>query len=227
MTIGKQLYRGFGVILAMLAILLVVDLAAMWKARSASNEAAATLESVRTAEAVRYQIMQNRLNLNNFLLSGDPRDEDKVNRGFTELSDLVKRGQSQSNNDFLRTALVQVETTEASWADNFAKPLLAKRHQVDSGDATVSDLQIFYLQKDPASWLAKSSAVLDQANSDISKALNESQAAAYRASTFSGVVVILGTLIAIAFGVFSAYRTAKSITEPLQHLITVAREIGA
>jgi methyl-accepting chemotaxis protein len=226
MTIGKQLYRGFGVILAMLAILLVVDLAALWKAKSASNEAAATLESVRTAEAVRYQIMQNRLNLNNFLLSGDPRDEDKVNKGFTELSDLIRRGQSQTSNDFLRTALIQVEGTEASWADNFAKPLLAKRHQVDSGDATVSDLQIFYLQKDPASWLVKSSAVLDQANSDISRALNESQAAAARASTISGLIVVVGALSAIAFGVLTALKTSKSITEPLQHLITVAQEIG-
>ena len=226
MTIGKQLYRGFGVILAMLAVLLVVDLAALWKAKSASNEAAATLDSVRTAEAVRYQIMQNRLNLNNFLLSGDPRDEDKVNKGFTELSDLVKRGQSQTSNDYLRTALIQVEGTEASWADNFAKPLLAKRHQVDSGDATVSDLQIFYLQKDPASWLAKSSTVLDQASSDISRALNESQAAATRASTISGLIVVIGALSAIAFGVITALRTSKSITEPLQHLITVAQEIG-
>ena len=226
MTIGKQLYRGFGVILVVLATLLVVDLAALWKARSASNEAAATLESVRTAEAVRYQIMHNRLNLNNFLLSGDPRDEDKVNRGFTELSDLVKRGQSQTSNEFLHTALLQVEGTEASWADNFAKPLLAKRHQVDSGDATVSDLQIFYLQKDPASWLAKSSVVLDQASSDISKALNESQAGAARASTISGLIVIVGALSAIAFGVVTALKTSKSITEPLQHLITVAQEIG-
>ena len=226
MTIGKQLYRGFGVILAMLAILLVVDLAAMWKAKSASNEAAMTLESVRTAEAVRYQIMQNRLALNNFLLSGDPRDEDKVNHGFTELADLVKRGQSQTSNDLLRTALIQVESTEASWADNFAKPLLAKRHQVDSGDATVSDLQIFYLQKDPASWLAKSSAVLDQASSDISKALSESQSVAQRASTISAFIVVISALSAIAFGLFTAFKTSKSITEPLQHLITVAQEIG-
>ena len=226
MTIGRQLYKGFGVVLAILALLLFVDLAALWKARSASNEAAATLESVRMAENVRYQIMQNRLNLNNFLLSGDPRDEDKVNRGFTDLSDLAKRGESQANNDILRTALIQVESTEASWADNFAKPLLAKRHQVDSGDATVSDLQIFYLQKDPASWLTKSSTVLDQANADIGKALQESQAAASKASLMSGFVVVLGTLFAIAIGILGAYRTAKSITEPLQHLITVAREIG-
>src|SRR5271157_1022994 len=172
MTIGRQLYRGFGVVLAILALLLFVDLAALWKARSASNEAAATLESVRVAENVRYQIMQNRLNLDNFLLSGDPRDEDKVNHGLAALTDVIKRGQSSTTNDFLRTALIQVESTEANWADNFAKPLLAKRHQVDSGDATVSDLQIFYLQKDPASWLAKSSAVLDQANLDVSRSLD-------------------------------------------------------
>ena len=226
MTIRQQLYKGFGVVLGMLALLLVVDLAALWTARKANQEASGTLETVRTAEAVRYQIMQNRLNLNNFLLSGDPRDEDKVNRGFSELGDLIKRGQSLAANDTLRTALIKVESTEASWGDNFAKPLLAKRHQVDSGDATVSDLQIFYLQKDPASWLAKSSSVLDQANSDISKALADSQKAASNASTWSGVIVVLGTLIAIGFGIFSALKTANSITQPLEHLITVAQEIG-
>jgi len=226
MSIRKQLYNGFGVVLAILAVLLVVDLGALWKARSASSEAATTLESVRLAEAVRYQMMQNRLNLNNFLLSGDPRDEDRVNRGFTELSDLAKKGESQTTSDFLRTALIQIESTEATWADNFAKPLLAKRHQVDSGDATVSDLQIFYLQKDPASWLTKSSAVLDQANSDISKSLSESEAIANWYSKISVAVILVGSLAAIGFGIFTAYKTAGSITTPLQHLITVAQEIG-
>jgi methyl-accepting chemotaxis protein len=203
-----------------------VDLATIWKARSASTEASNTLESVRSAEAARYQIMQNRLNLNNFLLSGDPRDEEKVNHGFSDLSDLVKRGQSQTNNEFLRNAFIQVESTETNWADNFAKPLLAKRHQVDSGDATVSDLQIFYLQKDPSSWLTKSSTVLDQANADMSKTLNDSQSAASRASTISFLIIVIGTLAAMIFIGVSAVRTAKSITEPLQHLIAVAREIG-
>ena len=226
MTIKQQLYRSFGAILLILLILLFVDFGAIYKTSTASSEAANTLESVRTIEAVRYQIMQNRLNLNNFLLSGDPRDEDKVNRGFTELPDIVKQGESKTTNEFLHTALIQVESTEASWADNFAKPLLAKRHQVDSGDATVSDLQIFYLQKDPASWLTKSSTVLDQANTDISKALAQSESAASTASRASFGIVVFGTLFAIGFGFFKAVTTAKSITEPLQHLITVAQEIG-
>jgi methyl-accepting chemotaxis protein len=226
MTIKQQLYRSFGAILFILLILLFVDIGSIWKASSASGEAANALESVRTIGEVRNQIMQNRLNLNNFLLSGDPRDEDKVNRGFSDLADQIKQGESKTNNEFLRTALIQVESTESSWADNFAKPLLAKRHQVDSGDATVSDLQIFYLQKDPASWLTKSSTVLDQANTDTSKALTQSESAASTASKLSFGIVVFGTLFAIGFGLFKAVGTAKSITEPLQHLITVAQEIG-
>jgi len=226
MTIKQQLYRSFGAILLILLILLFVDFGAIYKTSTASTEASNTLESVRTIEAVRYQIMQNRLNLNNFLLSGDPRDEDKVNKGFTELADLVKQGESNTKIEVLHTPLFQVESTEASWADNFAKPLLAKRHQVDSGDATVSDLQIFYLQKDPASWLTKSSTVLDQASDDISKALTKSEATASTVSKGSFGIVVFLTLFAIGFGLFKAVRTARSITEPLQHLITVAQEIG-
>src|SRR5260370_23822946 len=152
------------------------------------------LESVRAIELVRYQIMLNRLNVNNFLLSGDPRDEEKVTHGLQDANESMKRGESQAGSDALRTALIQVEGTEASWADNFAKPLLAKRHQVDSGDATVSDLQIFYLQKDPASWLVKSSAVLDQSNVDITKFHDDSNKSPPTLTTSISLLPTLETL---------------------------------
>src|SRR6266852_5142047 len=226
MSIGKKLYAGFGLILAILSMLFIVNIIAGFKERSARADASMALESVRTVEAVRYQIMLNRLNMNNFLLSGDPRDEDRVNKGLTDIVDQIKRGESNASNEAVRTALIQVESTEASWADNFAKPLIAKRHQVDSGDATVSDLQIFYLQKDPSSWLTKSSVILDQSNADITKFQDETAKSANRASAVSSWVTGLGTLLAFFAGALIAFLTAKSITEPLTHLITVAREIG-
>jgi methyl-accepting chemotaxis protein len=226
MTIGKKLYAGFGSVLAILVLLFLVNLIFGWKESSARNAASTALDSVQTIEAVRLEIMMNRLSLNNFLLSGDPRDEEKVNRGMTEIADLLKRGQAQASSDLLRTALIQVETTEVSWADNFAKPLLAKRHQVDSGDSTVSDLQIFYLQKDPVSWLTKSSAVLDRANQDIEKARQQTEQSAKSAGKWVSLFTTLGTLCALLLGMLVAFYTAKSITEPLDHLITVAREIG-
>ena len=226
MTIGKKLYMGFGSILVILVALFIVNIVAGLKEQSARSDASIALQSVRAIEAVRYQIMLNRNNLNNFLLSGDPRDEDKVNHGLADINELVKRGESQAGSDVLRTALIQVESTESSWGDNFAKPLLAKRHQVDSGDATVSDLQIFYLQKDPTSWLTKSSTVLDQTNAEITKSLEETTKSAAHASTLSTSLTTGVTLLALVLGALAAFYTAKSITEPLAHLITVAREIG-
>ena len=228
MSIGKKLYAGFGLVLATLTVVFLVNGYSALRERSSRSDAQAAMDSVQTIEAARLQIMLNRLALNNFLLSGDPRDEEKVNKGMTELADALKRGeaQSQSPSDTLRMALIQVESTEASWGDNFAKPLLAKRHQVDSGDATVSDLQIFYLQKDPASWLTKSSEVLNQTRTDIKKASEEASASADKTFKWSVGVSLVFTLLAIAIGAIVAFLTAKSITQPLTHLITVAREIG-
>jgi methyl-accepting chemotaxis protein len=226
MSIGKKLYAGFGLILAILLGLFLLNTFAALRAKTARTDSAAALESVRAIESVRLQIMFNRLNLNNFLLSGDPRDEEKVNKGMNDLTDILKRGEAQTGSDSLRSALIQVESTESSWSDNFAKPLLAKRHQVDSGDSTVSDLQIFYLQKDPASWLTKSSTVLDQTNLEIAKSFAETKKSADNASNWSSSGTTAGTLLAIVLGIVVAYYTAKSITQPLTHLITVAREIG-
>jgi methyl-accepting chemotaxis protein len=226
MSIGKKLYAGFGLVLAILVGLFLVNTFAALRERASRADSAASLKGVQTIESVRLQIMLNRLNLDNFLLSGDPRDEEKVNKGISELNDTLKQGEAQLSADALRTALIQVESTEANWADNFAKPLLAKRHQVDSGDSTVSDLQIFYLQKDPTSWLTKSSAVLDQTSAEITKNFEETTKSASRASTWSAILSTVGTLLAILLGVLVAYYTARSIVLPLTHLITVAREIG-
>jgi methyl-accepting chemotaxis protein len=226
MTIGKKLYVGFGSILVILIALFIVNMIAGLKERFARANASVALESVRAIESVRYQIMLNRNNLDNFLLSGDPGDEERVNRGLTDLSELLERGESQSANDILRGALIQVKTTEIRWVANFAKPLLAKRHQVDSGNATVSDLQVFYLQKDPASWLTQSSALLDHTSVDISKSLNDTSKSAARASAFSTGLTSGGTLLALLLGVCVAFYTAKSITEPLTRLTTSADAIS-
>ena len=226
MGIGKRLYLGFGAVVSILVLLFFVNLFVGLREQSALKDATSARDNLQTIEAVRYQIVLNRHSLDNFLLSGDPRDEEKITKGFSDINDLIKRGEAQTTTDSVNKALIQVEGTEVSWADNFAKPLLAKRHQVDSGDATVSDLQIFYLQKDPASWLTKSSVVLDQTRDEISKSQDETTKSAQRASTASLYLTTIMTLLALGIGVFMAIKTAKDISNPLTHLITVAREIG-
>jgi methyl-accepting chemotaxis protein len=226
MTIGKKLYLGFGAILAILFTLFVADTIAVLRERSARAEAASALESVRSIESVRFQIMTNNLTLGDFLLSGDPRQEEKVIKGFAEISETLRRAQGQAASVSLRAALIQVDANELEWIEKKAKPLLAKRHLVDAGNATASDLQVSYVQQDPSSLLSKSSAILDQASLEIDKSLQETTNSATRASSLTTFLTTAGALVAILLGFAIAFYTARSITEPLTHLITVAREIG-
>src|SRR6202012_3398273 len=176
MTIRRKLYFGFGSILAIMLALFVVNMFTVVREHAARSAAAATLNDVQTIENIRFQMMENRLFLENYLLSGDLRDEEKTNKGISDLLGLLRDGENKGNDANLRTALGQVEENEHNWADSFAKQMIAKRHQVDAGEATVSDLQIYYLQHDPASWTTKSASVLNDANTSIRKALDDSSA---------------------------------------------------
>ena len=226
MTIGKKLYWGFGTILAIMAVLLVINIISIARQYAARDAVRATLTDVQTIENVRYRMIENRLSLGNYLLSGDLRDEDKTNKGVSELEELLKSGEAKANDTNLRQALSQVEENEHGWAEDFAKQMIAKRHQVDSGDATVSDLQIFYLQRDPASWINKSTTILDQASEAVRKAQDESNASSASATLMNAIFTIVGTLFAVILGVGIAFYTAKTIKEPLYHLIDVAHRIG-
>ncbi len=226
MTIGKKLYMGFGAILAIMLFLLVINIFTVMRQYSARAAVTATLNDVQTIQKVQYDISENRLNLANYLLSGDLRDEDKTNKGIGDLDQVLKTSESKVTDQNLRTALSQVQDNEQQWADNFAKPMISKRHQVDSGDATVSDLQIYYLQHDPASWINKSTNILDAASQAVRKAQDDSNASSASATMLSAILTTVGTLLAVVLGGFIAFYTAKSIKEPLYHLIDVARKIG-
>ncbi|MGH9698979.1 MAG: methyl-accepting chemotaxis protein [Candidatus Acidiferrales bacterium] len=226
MTIGKKLYAGFGAILTTMLVLFIINIFSVMREYTARNAASATLNDVQTIEDTRFLVMENRLNLGNYLLSGDLRDEDKTNHGILNLLDQLKIEEAKTNDSGLRNSLAQVEDNERNWSENFAKLMIAKRHQVDGGDATVSDLQIFYLQHDPVSWTNKSSTALEEANDAIRKKLADSNSSAASAARTSTIVTTLGTLLALIAGWFIAFYTAKSIKEPLYHLIDVAHRIG-
>jgi methyl-accepting chemotaxis protein len=226
MTIGKKLYYGFGFILGLIAFLWVINIVTVMRQFATRTAVNATNADVQTIDNVRYKMIDNRLSLGNYLLSGDLRDEEKTNKGVNELMELLKTGESTASDSNLRSLLSQVENNERSWSDNFAREMIAKRHSVDSGDTTVSDLQIFYLQHDPASWISRSTTVLDQALQTVRTEQNDSTASSSSALMISTIIMTLGTLLGLMFGAYVAFRTAKSIKDPLNHLIDVAHKIG-
>jgi len=226
MTIGKKLYVNFGIILTMVVVLFLVNLVAVQREHAAKAAAAASLQLTDATNTVRFQMMQNRLYLSNYLLSGDTREVDRMNDGMRALNSKLEEGKSLANSEQERTALEKVLQLEQAWGKEFAQPLIDKRKDVDSGNATVAELQIFYLQKDAASWVKNSTEALDVADVENRKLVEARRKSDETAGTATIFVALFSTLLAVGLGVVIAYRSAKSITDPLTNLMKVARRIG-
>src|ERR1700681_4380505 len=222
MTIGKKLYWSFGVILGTVLVLLAINLVAVQREHETKAAAQRSIDMTEATSSVRFQMMQNRLHLQNYLLSGDTRDVEKMNDGQHQLSDGLHHTQELANSPQQRTSLEKVQGLEQSWGTDFANPLIEKRRGVDSGNATVAELQIFYLQKDPNAWVARSSDVLDDVDKENNKLLEERRHSDELAATGTILGAIFSSLFALGLGIIIAYRTAAGITGPLNRLIQVA-----
>jgi methyl-accepting chemotaxis protein len=211
MSIGKKLYYGFGALIAMMALLFLVSLAARWRDKSARAN---------TAEIgdIRGLVTQNNLALNSYLLSGSPDEVKKISDGDSRLLDRIDHFKDKVNSE-QHASLDKLQSAERDWMSKFANPVIEKRKQVDNGNATVAELQIFYLQQDPGTWLETLNTPLDQ----VQKSINASSDTTSAATFLMSVIFFIFALIA---GIFIAQKISKSITTPLSHLILVAREIG-
>ncbi|PYX61685.1 MAG: hypothetical protein DMG73_02675 [Acidobacteria bacterium] len=226
MTIGKKLYLNFGAVLAMVVVLFLVNLTAVQREHSAKAAASASIELADATDAVKFQMMQNRLYLSNYLLSGDTREVERMNEGIRFLNEKLLKAEGFSNSDQQKSALEKVRQQEQNWLKEFATPLVEKRKDVDAGNGTVAELQIFYLQKDASAWVKTSTEYLDMADQESKKILEERRKSDETAATATVLVALFSTLLALGLGIAIAYRSSKTITEPLTNLMMVARQIG-
>jgi methyl-accepting chemotaxis protein len=226
MTIGKRLYKNFGIILSMVVVLFIVNLVAVLREHAAKDAAKVSLDLAGATNDVRSQMMQNGLDLSNYLLSGDTREVELMNEGLRTLTEKVQIGKSLSNSNEEKAALDKVGQLEQAWAKEFAQPLIEKRKDVDSGNATVAELQIYYLQKDASSWVKNLTEALDVADGENRKLVDARRKSDETASALTIIFSVISTLVALIVGVWVAITTAKSITEPLNKLMQVSRQIG-
>src|SRR5580700_10000576 len=204
MTIGKKLYTNFGIILTMVLVLFLVNWMAVQREHAAKAAAAASLELTDATNAVRFQMMQNRLYLSNYLLSGDTREVDRMNEGLRILNQKLEEGQALATSDKTKTALTRAQQLETAWSHEFAQPLIDKRKDVDSGNATVAELQIYYLQKDASAWVKNSTDALDVAEVENRKLVDERRISDESAATWTIIVSLIGTLAALIAGAIIA-----------------------
>src|ERR1700690_1428500 len=115
MNIGKKLYLNFGVILATVLVLLAINLIAVQREHETKAAAQRSIDMTEATSSVRFQMMRNRLHLQNYLLSGDTRHLEKMTDGALALSAGMHRAKALANSQDQRASLEKVQPLEQAW----------------------------------------------------------------------------------------------------------------
>src|SRR6516225_1064357 len=99
MSMSKKLYINFGIVLAMVCVLFLVTWFAVDREHNAKAAAAQALQMADSTNKVRSQIMQNRLYLGNYLLSGDGREVERMNEGVSQLREALQSSERLASTD--------------------------------------------------------------------------------------------------------------------------------
>ncbi len=226
MNIRNKLLLNFGLLLGALGLGFVFSAYAMYRGHEAKAALNNALELSLATESVRHQMMENRLALSNYLLTGAGTELDLLNEGNSRTYDLLREAQAKSNDASQRAGLNRIEAIEHEWYSTFASRFIEEHKQVDSGGISANDLLEQYTKSEPNEQLKRSNEVINEVQSENRRQLENNRTADENASRLIVLVAIIGAVLGLAMGVIIAFKTARSITEPLEHLITVAREVG-
>jgi len=147
MTIGKKLYWEFRRHSGDGPVLLAINLVAVQREHETKAAAQRSIDMTEATSSVRFQMMQNRLHLQNYLLSGDTRDVEKMTDGEHQLSDALHHAQELANSPSSAPVSKRCRVWSNRGAPISQNPLVDKRRGVDSGNATVAELRFFICKR--------------------------------------------------------------------------------
>jgi methyl-accepting chemotaxis protein len=230
-TIAGKLNWGFGLILGVVCILSVIDSLAVLHEQSTKETYKTAIDMSQQMSDLKQSMMNNRLHLRNFLLNGDNRESDQLNRGMDDVDSNISKIEGTTSHldqhkDKARQLLETVRSMEKDWAGNFAAPLMDKRRQVDGGSATVAELQISYLQANPGQEQQREDGPMKELTEIGATAVKDANTSDRSATFFIWLFTLggMGVMIVLGFGI--ARKVGQSITHPLTQLIGVSTQIA-
>ena len=230
-SIGGKLFMGFGAILIIAVILFSASLVAIWHEQDTADTYRKAIAMAGLRSELDRAIMNNRLHLRNFLLNGDTRESDLLFKGLGDVDQLINRIEETTSNlpqnrERAKQLLSTVRDVERDWSTSFASTLVDKRRQVDAGTSTMAEMSIAYLQANPGSEQKKEEEPLHQLDAIMSDAVANANASDKSAGSIITSLALGGMFLMVSLGVFIAWKSARSITDPLTQLIFVSRQIA-
>jgi methyl-accepting chemotaxis protein len=226
MKIRNKLLLSFAMLLLLMLGGFVFSLAARWREHETRTAVSNAYELYLATEGVRHQMVENHLALSTYLITATPSELDRLRDGNTRILDLLRDARTKTSDASLRAGLTRVEAVERDWYANVAQRFIQEHSAVTSGNMKAMDLLDQYTETAPTQQLQSSSQMIDEVQSQARSMIQKSSEDGDTMSQWTTWIDFVGFLTALGLGVTIAFRTAKAITRPLDHLITVARELG-
>ena len=217
----------FSAMLLLVVVLFITNILSVVREKGAKNAAANALAMAGAIDSLRFQMMQNRLSLESYVLTGSPDPLSQFRSGMDAFTKDVAAARVLASSDAQRSALGQLELRNKAWYEIFATPLLEKGKQVELGNADGASIQIAYISA-KNTWESKPQPeeALDAIARDNQLEVMQRREQDSNASTRTWIASLFVTIIALGAGFFIARSTGTSIVDPLDALNKMAREIG-
>src|SRR6202521_1341972 len=96
MKIRNKLLVRFGVLLIVMLVVFIFSTIAMFRERGAKTSLSNALDLSQATENVRHQVIENRLALSNYLLTGAGTELDRLHEGNARTSEFLREAQSNA-----------------------------------------------------------------------------------------------------------------------------------
>src|SRR5690242_5348566 len=123
MTIRKKLYLNFTFILGIVVVLCLINIVTVNRESSARDATQKAFDVKQGSESIRFQMMQNRQLLSNYLLSGSTGEANQLTEGMAKLQQSISKTVEKAQDEQQKTALARLAETERDWENNFARLL--------------------------------------------------------------------------------------------------------
>ncbi|WP_432240784.1 methyl-accepting chemotaxis protein [Herbaspirillum robiniae] len=227
LKIGSRLYIGFGMVAAILVILVSVA-SVNFKRLSTANEWNTHTYVVRDeVKGVLESLLNIESGQRGFSLTGADASLEPLNAGVKSFAEhLNKARELTADNAAQQDRLRKLSEAQQRWMANAIEPALALRRAVRDGSRPVQDAVAFEQAGRGKAEMDGMRAVIAQIDTAESSLLEQRAKDAAALQTLTAATLIGGGLIAIALAVMLALWLSRNITRPLAQAIALARKVA-
>lgn len=228
LSIAKKLYAAFGIVVAILVILGATFYSFFSSVTQANGWNVHTYQVIDETRALTESLINMETGLRGYAIVGDDAMLEPYRNGTESFKQhLATIRNLTSDNAQQQERLRKLESQETHWASSFADDLLAKRKAVTAGGSTMDQFIASFRGETGKSQMDAMRATLSEVAGNESSLLSLRAAEVESLQMKTQVVLIAGTLAAVAIALFFATWIARLIASPLREAVAHAEAIAS